>query len=112
MASQPLTAFTCTYLNYGSDDLSPTADVNTRWRVGISCNCVASKKRGIKRRDRYEETPKDEGSGELMRWAGHIQRTSEERLTGAWREEAGRRRRARPNLRWRHIVKSDPERTE
>ena len=49
--------------------------------------------------------------GSRLRWAGHIQRMSEERLTKRERktEEDDRRRRGRPKLRWMDCVKRDIE---
>ena len=51
-------------------------------------------------------------AGSRMRWAGHVQRMSEDRLSKrAWKaEEGGRRRRRRPKLRWKDCVKRDIER--
>ena len=44
-----------------------------------------------------------------MRWAGHVQRTGEDRLSKrAWKAEEGDRRR-RPKLRWNDCVKLDLE---
>ena len=45
--------------------------------------------------------------GSSMRWAAHVQRMSEDRLSKrAWKaEEGGRRRRGRPKLRWKDCVK-------
>ena len=42
-----------------------------------------------------------------LRWAGHVQRMSEERLTtSTWKtEESSRKRRGRPKLRWRDSAK-------
>ena len=50
--------------------------------------------------------------GSRMRWAGHVQRMGEDRLSKrAWEaEEGGRRRRGRPKLRWKDYVKRDLER--
>ena len=47
-----------------------------------------------------------------MRWAGHMQRMGEDRLSKrAWKaEEGGRRRRGRPKVRWKDCVKRDLER--
>ena len=53
--------------------------------------------------------------GRRLRWAGHIQRLSEERLTKrAWETEEGDRRKeeARLKLRWRDSVTRDLERAE
>ena len=49
--------------------------------------------------------------GSRMRWAGHVQRMGEDRLSKrAWKaEEGGRRRRGRPKLRWKDCVKRDLE---
>ena len=51
-------------------------------------------------------------TGSRMRWAGHVQRMGEDRLSKrAWKaEEGGRRRRGRPKLRWKDCVKRDLER--
>ena len=45
-------------------------------------------------------------AGSRMRWAGHVQRMGEDRLSKrAWKaEEGGRRRRGRPKLRWKDCV--------
>ena len=50
--------------------------------------------------------------GSKMRWAGHVQRMDEERLSkrALKAEEGGRRRRGRPKLRWKDCVKRDLER--
>ena len=47
-----------------------------------------------------------------MRWAGHVLRMGEDRLSKrAWKaEEGGRRRTGRPKLRWKDCVKRDLER--
>ena len=66
---------------------------------------------GVKRRDWNEETPEDEGSGDRLGCAGHIERMSEERLTkrAGKTEEAGRRR---PILRWKKTkLKMEGERS-
>ena len=51
-------------------------------------------------------------AGSRMRWAGHVQRMVEDRLSKrAWKaEEGGRRKRGRPKLRWKDCVKRDLER--
>ena len=51
-------------------------------------------------------------AGSRMRWAGHVQRMDEERLSkrALKAEEGGRRRRGRPTLRWKDCVKRDLER--
>ena len=56
--------------------------------------------------------PKMKVAGSRMRWAGHVQRMGEDRLSKrAWKaEEGGRRRRGRPKLRWKDCVKRDLER--
>ena len=56
--------------------------------------------------------PKMNVAGSRMRWAGHVQRMCEDRLSKrAWKaEEGGRRRRGRPKLRWKDCVKRDLER--
>ena len=49
--------------------------------------------------------------GSRMRWAGHVQRMDEDRLSKrAWKAEEGDRRRGRPKLRWNDCVKRDLER--
>ena len=61
---------------------------------------------GELRRNQNEKTPEDEGSGNRLRWAGHLQRMSEERLTKRLgkTEEGSRRRRGTLKLRWRDMV--------
>ena len=50
-------------------------------------------------------------TGSRMRWAGHMQRMGEDRLSkGAWKAEGGGRRRGRPKLRWKDCVKRDLKR--
>ena len=51
-------------------------------------------------------------AGSRLRWAGHVQRMSEDRLSKRARiaEEDVRRRRGRPKLRWKDSVKRDLER--
>ena len=51
-------------------------------------------------------------AGSRMRWAGHVQRMSKDRLSKrAWKAEEGgrRRRRGRSKLRWKDSVKRDVE---
>ena len=51
--------------------------------------------------------------GSRLGWTGHIQRMNEGRLTKrAWKTEESGRRRERPKLRWRDIVKRHSERAE
>ena len=47
-----------------------------------------------------------------MRWAGHVQRMGEDRLSkrAGKAEEGGRRRKGRPKLRWKDCVKRNLER--
>ena len=51
-------------------------------------------------------------AGIRVRWAGHVQRMSEDRLSkrALKAKEGGRRRRGRPKLRWKDCVKRDLER--
>ena len=51
---------------------------------------------------RMKKHPRVKVVGRRLRWTGHIQRMSVERLTKRARktEEGGRRRRGRPTLRW------------
>ena len=51
-------------------------------------------------------------AGRRMRWAGHVQRMGEDRLSKrTWKvEEGGRSRRGRPKLQWKDCVKRDLER--
>ena len=56
-----------------------------------------------------KKTPKMKVVGSRMRWAGHVQRRSKDRLSKrAWKAEEGGRR--RPKLQWKDIVKRDLER--
>ena len=50
-------------------------------------------------------------AGRRMRWAGHVQRLGEDRLSKrALKAEEGGRRRGRPKLGWKDCVKPDLER--
>ena len=51
-------------------------------------------------------------AGSRMRWAGHVQRMGEDRLSKReWKaEEGGRRKRGRPKLQWKDCIKRDLER--
>ena len=50
-------------------------------------------------------------AGSRMRWAGHVQRMGEDRLSKrAWNTEEGGRRRRRPKLRWKDCFKQHLER--
>ena len=77
--------------------------------------CKAAQEDRWKMKELIEEigkkkTPKNEIS--RMRWAGHVQKRDENKLTKrAWKAEEGcRKRRGKPNLRWKDCDKRDVER--
>ena len=92
-------------------------DANSRTHLGPK-NMQSNPRRqkedeGIERRDWHEKKHlKMKVAGIRMRWAGHVQRMSEDRLSkrALKAEEDGRRRRGRPKLRWKDSVKRDLER--
>ena len=82
------------------------------WVRKICKETQKDRRKMMELRDRHEKHLKMKVVGSRMRWAGHVQRMSEDRLSKrAWKaEEGGRRRRGRSKLRWKDCVKRDLER--